>query len=150
MNNNIYCYIAVAFFIADLYLMIVKKNDYEKSLDTQEEVDMYKKVKEERLKIYAIANIIAIMVIRNLIFMNIKGNNNVNTTCLYTAVYSIVIYFVYTLYPKKFWMLDTVSSRGDAQEWLKKYNYMKTQWHIGLVLGVISYALYTYYLQLVK
>jgi hypothetical protein len=150
MNNNIYCYIAVAFMFADLYLMIVKKNDYEKSLDTEEEVKMYEEVKKERMIIYAIANIIAFMVVRNIIFMNIKGSNDVNTTCLYTAMYSITIYFVYTLFPKKHWMLDTVSKRSDAQEWLKKYRYMKMQWHVGLVLGIISYALYTYYKQLTK
>jgi uncharacterized membrane protein (GlpM family) len=147
MNNNIYCYIAVAFAVADLYLMIVKKNDYEKSLDTNEEIQMYYKVKKERLIIYAIANIIAFMVIRNLIFMNIKSDNKLNTTCLYAGIYSIIIYFVYTIFPKKYWMLDTVSNKKDAQEWLKKYKYMKIQWHIGLILGIISYALYTYYKQ---
>jgi hypothetical protein len=130
--------------------MIVKKNDYEKSLNTEEEYKMYYNVKKERMIIYAIANIIAFMVVRNLIFMNIKGSNNLNTTCLYTAIYSITIYFVYTLFPKKYWMLDTVSSKSDAQEWLKKYKYMKIQWHIGLVLGIISYGLYSYYKQSTK
>jgi hypothetical protein len=147
MNNNIYCYVAIAFMFADLYLMVVKKNDYEKSLDTEEEIKMYYNVKKERMIIYAIANIIAFMLIRNLIFMNIKGNNDINTTCLYTAIYSITIYFIYTLWPKKYWMLDTVSTRSDSQEWLKKYKYMKMQWHVGLLLGVISYAVYTYYKQ---
>ena len=63
---------------------------------------------------------------------------------MYTSIYFLTEYFVYTLYPKKHWMLQTVENNQDALDWLEKYKYMKRHWHIGLLLGIVAVAIFTY------
>lgn len=142
----LYCYIASAFLSSSIYFMFVKSDVYKKTLTHEDEIKKYDLVKKERLKIYIIANIIGLLVIGNLYFMGIGKNDPMKTTCMYTAIYFFVEYFVYTLLPKKHWMLDSVKDKKDAQDWLQKYKTMKMHYHLGLLLGVIAFGFYSYFI----
>ena len=61
--------------------------------------------------------------------------------------YFLTQYLVYSLHPKKNWMLNHLKSREQNKAWLGMYTHMKNRWHSGLVMGLISYALFTYYIQ---
>jgi amino acid permease len=144
MNSGIYCYAAAAFFIASIYLSLIKTSDYKDSLNSKEK-EKYKSVIKERVKIYLIASTVGLLVVGNLYFMNIRQGSSTTTACYYTAIYFLVEYFVYSLLPKKHWMLQSVENNQDALDWLKKYRFMKNNWHYGLVFGIISFGLFSYF-----
>ena len=64
---------------------------------------------------------------------------------MYVAIFFLIEYFVYTLHPKTHWMLDSVETTQDVQDWLEKYKYMKINWHIGLLLGVLAVGIFSYF-----
>lgn len=145
MKGYIYCYIASAFLVASIYMNFIKSDEYEKTLTTDTEKNMYKKVKSERVRIYLIATGIALAV-TGLLFYFMQKNNPVIDTCFYTAIFFIVQYFVYSLIPKQNWMLDTVTDGQDAKDWLKKYKMMKMNWHLGLVFGIVAFGFYSFFI----
>lgn len=158
MNSSVICYIASAFQVASLYLMLAsgvsKKDDELYNALNDEQKDYYKKVVKERSNIFLIASLTGLLVCLILHYMLqeklISFNTNI-LTCIYVFTYFIVQYFVYTLLPKKHWMLNHIMEtveEGDkklVKLWLKKYKFMKLYWHIGLVLGLIAFGMYSYY-----
>jgi hypothetical protein len=145
------CYIASAFQIASLYLMIAsdvstKDDELVNSLD-DEQKKYYKKVVNERKTIFLMASLMGLIVVLGLHFAllnNWVGGVSRNTIiCLYTSIYFLVEYMTYTLIPKKYWMLNMIGGDQDlVDKWVVKYNFMKTHWHIGLLLGLVSFGLY--------
>ena len=143
MGKLIYMYIAAAFFMGNLYVSLYKNNDYLDTLNDKER-EMRDKVVKERMKIYLFANLCAILLVGLLIFNNLYLEDRVNNMWMYTAIYFLTEYFVYSLHPKKYWMLHSVENKQDAIDWLEKYKYMKRNWHIGLLLGIFSVSIFTY------
>jgi hypothetical protein len=145
------CYIASAFQIASLYLMIAsdvstKDDELVNSLD-DEQKKYYQKVVNERKTIFLMASLMGLIVVLGLHFAllnNWVGGVSRNTIiCLYTSIYFLVEYMTYTLIPKKYWMLNMIGGDQDlVDKWIVKYNFMKTNWHIGLLLGLVSFGLY--------
>ena len=151
------CYIAAALQISSLYLMLAtsfsnKDDDFEKSL-TDDLKKEYKKVVRERSNIFMIASLTGLLiclVIHLLLLKNIIDDVDIKyKVCLYVFVYFMVQYFVYTLYPKKHWMLTKLAGEDNdialTQKWLTKYKFMKKHWHLGLVIGIISFAMFAYF-----
>jgi uncharacterized membrane protein YesL len=145
------CYIASAFQIASLYLMIAsdvstKDDELINSLN-DEQKKYYKQVVNERKIIFLMASLIGLIVVLAFHFAALNnwvgGFSRNAIICLYTSIYFMVEYFVYSLIPKKKWMLNEIGGDQDlVDKWIVKYNFMKTHWHIGLLLGLVSFGLY--------
>lgn len=143
MNCLIHCLIASAFLVASVYMNFVKNDEYLNNLNEKQK-EQYNKVKEERKKIYINSSLYAVIACL-LVFMLFERGNNVMDACFYAFLFFMVQYFVYTLTPKKYWMLDVVEDNEDAKQWLDKYKYMKNNWHYGLLMGVLAFGLYVYF-----
>ena len=142
------CVVSASFFGGSIYMMTVD-DDIKDQLYNQmsEETQVhYNKIKKERMEIYIKATVAAIFsaFIFHIYFK--KNGDCLNKTCISTAIYFFVQYIVYMLHPKSDWVLNHIENKEQAKLWVKKYNYMKNKWHIGLVLGIIGYFLGSYFI----
>ena len=144
MAKIVYMYISIALFAGSLYVSLFNNNKYLKTLNDKES-EHRKKVVVERMRIYLIANMSALLLTSILLYNDIRLKNSLQSSWMYTAIYFLTEYFVYSLYPKKYWMLQSVENNQDALDWLEKYKFMKRNWHIGLLLGILSVLIFTYY-----
>lgn len=148
MKCKTHCGISIAFLSASAYLMLTtgSKKGYYKNLKINQK-KMYRNVVNERRNIWLKSTLIAIIAALGYHFYFRKsGNNNNLLACENTAIYFLVQYFVYSLHPKKNWILNSLKTRKEIDGWVEKYQYMKTKWHIGLILGLVGYFLYSYVL----
>jgi len=53
----------------------------------------------------------------------------------------IVNYFYYKIYPKSDWLLNYVKTQEESKAWLNLYKELQTNYHIGLVYGLIGAGL---------
>lgn len=142
--SELHCLIGMAFLVASIYMSFIKNKEYENTLnETQKEY--YKKVVQERKQIYTKSVLYALLGCL-VLFLFIERQNTMFDSCFYTFAFFMIQYFVYTLLPKKKWMLDVVEDNEDAQQWLEKYKYMKRNWHYGLLLGVGAMLFLTMFL----
>ena len=143
MGKLIYIYISVSLFIASFYVSIFSNNKYLDTLNEKEK-NLREKVVKERSIIFSIASLSALFIVF-LLFVYKKNLGSRNSTVwMYVSIYFVIEYFVYSLLPKKHWMLHSVENKQDALDWLEKYKYMKKNWHIGLILGIIAVYIFTY------
>lgn len=153
MNCNVQCGVGVAFFVASITVMIKEKNNikqrFYQSL-TEGQKKIYKEIKKERFKIWAKASSIG-MLASFLYRMNMpKINDPVKSMCVHTMIYFVTQYLVYSIHPKKLWMLNHMKNQNQVDMWLEHYKVMKYKWHYGLVLGLIGYMYICYFFELMK
>ena len=142
--NELHCLIGVDFLVDSIYMSFIKNKEYENTLnDTQKEY--YKKVVQERKQIYTQSVLYGLLGCL-ILFLFVERQSCMFDACFYTFTFFMIQYFVYTLLPKKKWMLDVVEDTEDAQQWLEKYKYMKRNWHYGLLLGVGAMLFLTLFL----
>lgn len=143
MYRSVYIFISVALFMGSFYVSLANNDKYIKTLN-EKEMEMRKKVVEERKKIFLIANMCAILLVSLLIFGEFTLKNKMGNAWMYAAIYFLTEYFVYMLLPKKNWMLHSVENKQDALDWLEKYKYMSRNYHIGMLLGILAVGIFTY------
>ena len=139
----ILCMIAISLFMGGLWVSVFGTNNYYDKLDDYEK-EKYKLVVKERTRIYLYTIMISITLITILLINDIKMNNRMNTMWFYLAIYFVSEYFIYMLWPKKHWMLQSVKTNQDATEWLEKYKHMQKLYHIGLLMGILGVAIFAY------
>lgn len=144
MNQDfILCMIAVSLFMGGIWVSLFGTKKYYNKLDEREK-EKYDKVIKERSRIYLYAVLISFTIMVTLMINDIKMNNRVNTMWFYLAIYFVSEYFIYMLWPKKHWMLQSVETNQDAIDWLEKYKHMQKLYHIGLLMGILGVALFAY------
>ena len=120
--------------------------DFFKMLDDDQRL-IFLNIKKERFEIWIKSTAIAVLA-SFLIFYVLNKRNNLGNTCMIVLTYFVTQYLVYSLHPKKNWMLNHLKTQEQNTAWLGMYTHMKNRWHFGLVLGLISYSLFTYYIQI--
>ena len=136
----IYFGLTVAFLLATLATTFI---DYDIKKDlinqlTNEEIELYKKIKKERLLIYYQGLIFGIVL--SILYFIINKDNNMFIGITITFV---VNYFYYILYPKSVYMIEVLNTKEENQAWLKIYRYMQYRYHLSFLLGLIfAYFLY--------
>lgn len=144
MNQDfILCMIAISLFMGGIWVSLFGTKKYYNKLDERERVK-YDKVIKERSRIYLLAVLISFTIMVTLMINDIKMNNRVNTMWFYLAIYFVSEYFIYMLWPKKHWMLQSVETNQDAIDWLEKYKHMQKLYHTGLLMGILGVALFAY------
>ena len=79
-----------------------------------------------------------------------KINDPVKSMCVHTMIYFVTQYLVYSIHPKKLWMLNHMKNQNQVDMWLEHYKVMKYKWHYGLVLGLIGYMYICYVIDFMK
>jgi hypothetical protein len=69
--------------------------------------------------------------------------NTTSLVCTVVATAFITNYFYYMLSPKSDWMLNHMNNKEEIKAWLLMYREMQFNYHMGLVLGIISAGLLT-------
>lgn len=148
MKCKTHCGISIGFVLASVAVMLAcgSKKGYYKDLNDDQK-KMYKKVVNERRNIWLIATVSGILVALAYHFYFNQGKDGGGLlACENTAIYFIVQYFVYSLFPKKNWILNSLKTQDEIKGWVDKYQEMKTKWHVGLILGLVGYFFYSYFL----
>ena len=149
MDCKTSCFGATAFGIGSLMCMFKDDTPFAKFFNTLDNTQKKRfiAIKKERLMIWLKSTILAVIV-SILGYTQFKNDNKLINTCQMLFVYFVVQYLVYSLYPKSDWMLHHINDKKQNKAWLEMYSYMKNRWHLGLVLGLISYGFLSYSLQL--
>ena len=145
------CFGASMFALGSLFCMFKDPKpfvDFYKTLD-QDQLKTFMEIKKDRMYIWLKSTILGIIMSVLVHKFTLKGNN-LSNTCTMVLVYFLTQYLVYSLHPKKRWMLNHLRSIDQNKAWLNMYNSMKYRWHFGLLFGLISYGFFSYYLQINK
>lgn len=143
--NTLSCIGSLGFFTASMFTMFAGnelKNRYINKL-TYDQYLYYILVKKERFKVWTIATFIA-LIVAGCVYGLVEAKTSTEKACIMTFAFFLVQYFVYILYPKKYWMLNKSTTQPDVQNWLNMYKHMKYNYHIGFVLGLIGFFLGSY------
>ena len=139
------CSIAFMFIIANVYLVTFNNktstiNDFISKLSTENQ-QRYKNITNERQKIYFTGLLLG-FVLSMLLFVCCRtffmtSFSRRELLCMIAAVTFTVNYFYYILSPKTDWMVLNLS-KDETHAWLKVYKNMQYNYHIGMVLGILS------------
>ena len=140
------CAISAVFIIGMIYFYnasnkseIVK--NYKNSL-TKENQEVYDKIVAERSKIsyqgYTLGFILSLLIIIYNTSLKSRKLNTLPIACIVISTSMLTNYFYYMLYPKSDTMLNHVKDVKDVEQWQKMYKEMQYNYHLGLVLGIIS------------
>ena len=117
--------------------------NYKSSLSSELQ-ERYQKIQKERLQIscqgYALGLVLSLFVILALR----RKISSLSLLCVVVSVSFLTNYFYYMLHPKSDWMLTHMNSQEEVDGWLKMYREMQFNYHLGLVLGILAIALWTW------
>ena len=140
----IYLGLTIAFLFATLATTFIDydiKNDLV-SLLTIDELELYKYIKNFRLKIYYQGLILGIFI--SLLYLNYNKQKSIFIAISITFV---INYFYYILYPKPIYMIEMLNTKEENKAWIKIYRYMQFRYHFAFLFGLIfSFFLYIYIL----
>jgi hypothetical protein len=105
-------------------------------------LDYYNTVKKERLSIYIEGLIVGLIIA--LIYLLMSEGEKSTKICMFTAIALIVQIMYYEMKPKKNWLINKLKTDEQRQIWQHHYVYMKKRWHIGVVIGLVSYSVLAY------
>jgi len=130
-----YCAVSFALFGSSVATMFMNRKymvKFEESLDDEQRV-IYKEITNERLRIYILATIVAIVV--GLVTMRQF------TTCFSVAAALSTQTLVYLLWPKSKYMMEHVKTPEQSSLWIQKYKHMALLGNLGIVIGLIIFFL---------
>jgi len=111
---------------------------FKKLLD-KPQVDIYKKIHNERLAIYIQGMILGLLSAVLLVhLLNLKDMSKVCTFIVITLLINVVYY---QLYPKTTYMLQHLTTQDQVDAWLEIYKEMKLKKIVGVIVGIIGYFL---------
>ena len=140
------CLLSFVFIVAMIYFTHVKTSQdvYSKFIHTLDEKQkkVYESIVQERAFIYYFGYVIGFLLSLLFIYYNLyvakRKMDNYVLICTIISISFITSYFYYTLTPKTKYMLNYLTEREQIDEWLNIYKNMKMNYHIGLVLGLVS------------
>jgi uncharacterized membrane protein YkgB len=110
--------------------------------------ERYKKISNQRLRIYFYGYILGFILSFIIIMYNYSSKRNklTNTSliCLVIVVSFFTNYFYYILSPKTDWMLNHINSPEQTKAWLTMYRTMQINYHIGLVIGIVAVGVFAF------
>lgn len=150
MACAISCMISAVFVIGMIYFYyMTDKTGIAKQYKEQLSPELqkrYEKIVKERTTIsyygYGLGLLLSIFIILyNVQFKAVKMNSAA-LVCTVMATSFLTNYFFYMLYPKTDTMLNYIHNPEEVNAWLKMYKGMQYNYHMGLVLGIISVGVF--------
>jgi hypothetical protein len=160
MKFNIYFIIIFSTFFSIIYSLFMRTynkplNDFldPKHKDYDDDNNhVYNYVKIERIEILLKSSIISFIILIIFYFFKIKADTFINTVYMYICIYFLIIYFIYNLYPKKFWMYKIPKEYRlylyNSEHWYEAYKKMRFHWHLGFIIGVIISIIISFFKKL--
>jgi uncharacterized protein YacL len=140
INCSLCCFIAAALLGSMFYFILNGNNNnkilYFRSLLNANQQEIHTKIIKERMNIYVQGFILGLIIA--LVYLKTLTKNNQPIYCVFIAIVLGITYIHYTLMPKSTYMLDHINTPEQARAWLKIYQHMKLNCHIGMVLGVVA------------
>lgn len=141
------CAIAFVLIVANVYCCFLGyNNQFIRELISKlspENQQRFRKIANERQKIYftglilgCILSMLLIMCCRSY-FLTSNGSRG-GLLCMVGAVTLSINYFYYILAPKTDRMVLHLKSAEEKEAWLKVYQTMQYNYHMGLVLGILA------------
>jgi hypothetical protein len=134
----------MVFIISMVYMTFSTHNvakEYEAQLP-KELIEVYGKIVAERTQIYYSGFILGVVLSMLAIYYNVKVKKTKMSTmgmvCMVVAISFITSYLYYTVSPKSDYMLNHIKDEKQTKAWLEMYRQMKTNYHIGFVLGIVA------------
>lgn len=151
MPCSLTCILSLVFIISMIYMnnAMTKSQviqQYQSQLPHNLQV-IYKKISDERMRIYYYGYILGFILSFIIIITNYnqtsknKKQSTFNVVCTVITVSFITNYFYYILSPKTTWMLDYTNTPEQTKAWLQMYKTMQKYYHTGLVLGIVAVAI---------
>ena len=140
------CLFGFAFLGAMVYTMMKSKDTVTfqrfEALLTEEQKTIYADIKKERVRIYLQGLFLGI-VLSFFFFVMMKNSvkSMIQRVCLFLVVGMGTAYLYYSLYPKYKYILEYITTPEQNAAWLEIYKEMKSRHYMGLLLGIIGYAL---------
>ena len=120
------CVGASAFAMGSLFCMFRDSTpfiNFYTSLDNEQR-QIFLNIKRERLEIWMKSTALGVL-LSFVVFYLLNKKNNIQNTCMIVLTYFLTQYLVYSLHPKKNWMLNHLKSREQNKAWLGMYTHMK-------------------------
>jgi hypothetical protein len=145
-----WCYIAIVFFIANLYVCFTadkteRKNKLYETLSL-EGINRYERIVKERrdiyLKGYAFGFVISLLFLYGVAGIKRTSMINAGLVCIVGAITLICNYLFYIIHPKSDYMVIHLNSKPQREAWLDIYRHMQFKYHFGLVLGLAASMLF--------
>lgn len=140
---NIICVLAVGFFASMLYVMLSFDKDsalskFPKSLSASQ-IILYNKVIKERMTRFLQGLILGLLV--GFMYLNYSASSGggEKSQCVFTLIILSIVYIYYSIYPKEYSMLPTLTTTEQRELWWDIYTEMKTRALIGFLLGVVAF-----------
>lgn len=146
--NLSYCLIASIFIAASIFTTLSAKVckpciEYEASLNA-DQLKMYKKVVEERQRIYITGLVLGVLFAFLFLYMNKHSLNPLKHSCVFVAIAMATQYLFYLLSPKKYTMVDALKDPEQYKKWWAVHKYMQSRYYLGALLGLAGYFLFSY------
>lgn len=107
-----------------------------------EQLVVFKSIIRERLFVYMtslfVGSVLGFIAIKNLDF---EGENT--KVCTGVGIAFAVAYIVYQLWPKSKYMLEYLTTPQQTGAWLTYYKSMKQLYHVGLLVGLVGFGLFS-------
>lgn len=142
-----YCSLAIVFLVGMIYMTFaidkcnITKNFVETLSDLQRE--KYKAIINERRNIYLSGYLFGIAISAIVIISMINTITKFQMLCLTGSVTFLTVYFYYILSPKQDLMVVYLNDRNQRLQWERIYKKYQFNYHVGLLLGIISALLFT-------
>jgi hypothetical protein len=145
-----YCLVAFALLFASLTTMIFANvyGDHTKfrSVINQLQFEKYVQIKKTRLNIYLLASAMALVTAIFAAYLLPKKMSSNMTACALAAIYFVVQYLIYNLYPKGPLMVTYLDTEEQRRVWSDIYYHMKTLYISGGILGVGAFFFFSKYI----
>lgn len=141
-----WCFIAIVFLIADVYMALTAdkcdhKDAFIKSLDNDQK-NRYENIIKERRNIYfkGYAAGLVLSIVFLIITDKLRKSNLVSTgiICSVGGITLLTCYLFYIIYPKSDYIILRLSRADQREKWLNIYRHMQLKYHMGLMYGVIA------------
>ena len=119
----------------------LEEHEFIQTLD-EEQKATYQNIVRERFRIFMVGSLIGLVLGLAYLFYAIRAKVHMGMRiCVAFTILIGVPYMYYSMAPKSDWMLLHLKTPEQVKEWLDVYQFMKSQCHMGFLLGVIGYFL---------
>jgi hypothetical protein len=140
------CSIAIGFIFASLMTMMAKNNKFAALRETVDEDSrkMIDKIVKERMLLYVRGSLLGIIIAIVFLFWAKDSFAKYTTICTFIIIMFLVQISVYTLSPKKDFILNHLKTPEQNKLWLEVYRDMKMRYHLGFIIGLVGYGVLCY------
>jgi amino acid transporter len=140
------CSIAVGFIIASIMTMMAKNNSF---FELREKVDEQSRkeidrIVRERMLLYVRGSLLGIILAIVFLFWAKYKFAKYTTICTFIIIMFIVQIGVYTISPKRDFILNHLKTPEQNKLWLEVYKDMKKRYHLGFIIGLVGYGVLCY------